>query len=59
MGTRGMSNSKIGFLLEDDASAILKKGDFKDFELQLSARTVEKAKDLLLSIPIKTKVVIR
>ncbi len=30
--------------LEDDASIILKKGDFKDFELQLSARMVNNGK---------------
>ena len=35
------------FTLEDDASAILKKGDFKDFELQLSARTVGKGKGFI------------
>jgi hypothetical protein len=35
------------FTLEDDASVILKKGDFKDFELQLSARTVGKGKGFI------------
>lgn len=34
--------------LQDGASAILKKGDFKDFELQLSARTVKKGKGFIV-----------
>ena len=48
------------FTLEDDASAILKKVILKISNCNFLRERWEKAKDLLLSIPIKTgKVVIR